>query len=210
MFTRRKLAVFGISVAAALALVGVGGGATFTDSGSSEMEIRSGTLAVEVTPLLADGKTVDPDAEVVVTHPQAGPHAAYVKWTLKNVDSTFAMDRHVKFTNIGTLPVKLGPTTFKPAGVDEDPLASQVLASAGGMNDTWFEPVRWLESVGWTDGPNLGVGESWVSNFHFTSQAGGLTNDAMGQTITPMFGFLKITEGTAAFESSADTAIPVK
>lgn len=210
MFTRRKLAAFGITVSGALALVGVGGGAMFSDNGSSEMEIHSGALAVEVTPLLADGTTVDPDAQVVVTHPQVGPHAAYVQWTLKSTGSVFDMDRHVKFTNIGTLPARLTDFRFKAAGSDEDPLAGQVLASAGGMDDTWFETVRYLESVPWTGGPDLQPGASLVLNFHFKSQGGGLNSDAMGQTITPTMGFPNITEGTTGVTSTADAPIPIK
>jgi predicted ribosomally synthesized peptide with SipW-like signal peptide len=190
--TRSALVVLA-SGAATLAVVGVGAGATFTDSTHSTQKIQAGTLNMRVTS--ADGSTSG-DGKTV-TFPDAAP-----------VNSTFKTAAHtVVIHNAGDITAQevfLGASHTTPGGANDNALLNQMYVCVyspsspnGGPGGVVFNgPLTSLESSGQQVAGSVSPTETdqYTAEFYAgdvttscgASNAPSLDNAAQGGIVSPM------------------------
>ena len=127
--SRKKLAVVSLLGIGALGLVGVGAGASFTDSVSATQRINTGTLSMAIS---SDaGGTVN------------GKSLTY---KLENSGSKIDEKHTVTVTNTGSLPLVLSSVSVHPDGANDQPLAEDIAVDLAGN----VMSVQAAQTTGWT------------------------------------------------------------
>lgn len=165
---RSKWAVLVGMGVAALGLVGLGAGASFTDQVTATQVIKTGTLSMTIN---------SADAS-------AGSGTKHLTWKLVNSGSVINQNHTWTLINDGTLPLTVTTADIKASGggLDPAPLGDDVTMNFAGF----VHSVRTLETWSFfcSGGCNLNPGDSFgpiVTNF----TAASLGNADEGQTITP-------------------------
>jgi predicted ribosomally synthesized peptide with SipW-like signal peptide len=203
-FSKSKIAVVGAFGAGALALVGVGTGATFTQDVSSSQQVTAGTMNMQLSAPSVPGATVG-SGGLSVTLPATSPE-----------NSTFDTGaKQVIMTNKGNIPVdafylKVSDDVTGTSSAASQALKSQLFARVISDGYVLYDgPLSALESLGQlrVDGPipvdgtdeietefYAGAVPALGSNVCGTPLLGGvcpaasapsLTNDAEGGVVTP-------------------------
>lgn len=179
MFNRKKLTAFAATAVAALALVGVGTGAQWSDSVDATQNISTGTVDLVISDYWGTSAPVYSD----------GTHIVY---DLSNAGSVFDEQHTVKITNEGTLPVHNFQYSVAASGDPE--LTSNVRALVLPQQQWWgwFMPVDWWllqPQPVYTVDSTLNPGEStyvdlWFQPKDYLFDGLPLPNEAQGKTLT--------------------------
>jgi hypothetical protein len=162
-----KILLAGTAAVAGLALVGVGAGASFTDSADAHQHIDTGTLTLNISA---------PDGTV-----SNGGHT--VSWSITNSGSQIDQSHSVTLTNVGSLPMLLTTAVFSDPG-SGTALANDLQANFDGNTGS----LAAVEAPTYTcQGPacSLAPGGSLTIPLDYTSPAGGLNNVDEGQSVDP-------------------------
>lgn len=157
--------------AGAVALVGIGAGASFTDSVSATQHISTGTLSMSISSVDQNG---NPDGTV-------SRDGKSISWDLSNSGSTIDVQHTVTVTNTGSLPLDISSVSFQPADANDTPLADDVQVQ---LDQITGYSVNGLQNTSlFCSGCQLAPGATFTFPLNFS--APDLGNKDEGQTISP-------------------------
>lgn len=191
MAKSRKLLTVGALGVGAMALIGSGATAVFTDSVNATQEVNTGTMTMAISSTdtnhgnVADG--------------QVSPDGKSITFTVTNSGSQLNQKHSVTVHNTGSLPLVMSSVSVTPDGSKNDgPLNQEVLLNLDGYKAPAGISVAAAEATGWTCiGADCTIQPKSSYTFPFEFHAD-LSNAAQGQTIRP-----KLTIGATEANPSA-------